>query len=165
MLLSDRIFLVLYETAVGNSWSRHLLHFSRCYWNPPKAHVASWGWSVCWLAPPPGVQSGITSLCLLRQGQNGNAGVRNRCGCPGGAPATGLTFTSQLDEDIDLLIQDLFQLCCVRLHVVIHLLRHLQQHLFIFEPPDGFLRTESRTFQSSGFSNGWFVFFIALVSL
>lgn len=57
--------------------------------------------------------------------------------------------TSELDEDVDLLIQDLFQLSCVGLHVIIHLFCHLQQHLFIFKPPDGFLLTDKRTFDSS----------------
>ncbi|PWA19606.1 hypothetical protein CCH79_00006931 [Gambusia affinis] len=47
--------------------------------------------------------------------------------------------TSELGEDIDFLVQDLLQLCGVRLHVVVHLLGHLQEHLLILQPPDGLL--------------------------
>lgn len=48
-------------------------------------------------------------------------------------------FTSQLGENVDLLVQDLFQLSRKRLDVVVDLLRHLQQHLLILQPADGLL--------------------------
>lgn len=48
-------------------------------------------------------------------------------------------FTSQLSENVDLLVQDLFQLSRKRLDIVVDLLRHLQQHLLILQPADGLL--------------------------
>lgn len=51
-------------------------------------------------------------------------------------------FTSQLGEDVDLLLQDLFQLGGVRLYVIVHLLRHLQQHLLVLQAADGLLESQ-----------------------
>lgn len=48
-------------------------------------------------------------------------------------------FTSQLGENVDLLVQDLFQLSRKRLDIVVDLLRHLQQHLLILQPADRLL--------------------------
>ncbi len=43
-----------------------------------KEHVASWGWSAYWLAPPPGEQSGTTSLYLLRERQRGKDIIKKK---------------------------------------------------------------------------------------
>lgn len=42
--------------------------------------------------------------------------------------------TSELREDVNLLIQDLLQLSGVRVHIIVYLLSHLQQNLLIFRP-------------------------------
>ncbi len=48
-------------------------------------------------------------------------------------------FTSELNKDLNLLVKNLLQLRRVGVHVVVHLLSHLQENLLILKPPDRLL--------------------------
>ena len=48
-------------------------------------------------------------------------------------------LTSELAEDVNLLVQDLLQLGDVRVHVVVHFLSHLEEHLFVLQPANRLL--------------------------
>lgn len=104
----------------------------------PKEHTTAWGWFAYWLAPPPGVQSGTTWLYLCGEERSREAFRRGRTSRLENLKSS--IFTSEHRETLDLLAQDLLQLSGVGVHVVVHLLRHLQQHLLILQPSDGLLR-------------------------
>lgn len=50
--------------------------------------------------------------------------------------------TSQLGENVDLQVEDVFQLSCVDLTVVVNLLGHFQKPLLIFQPENRLLKCE-----------------------
>lgn len=111
-----------------------------------KEQMAFWDWSAYWPAPPPGEHSGMTSLCLMRKMEGKivkeviNVGFKQEVRLL--IMRLRLWHTSELSEDFYLLVQDLLQLSSVRFHIIIHLFRHLQQHLLILQPPDWLLLTE-----------------------
>lgn len=51
-------------------------------------------------------------------------------------------ITSQLGENVDLQVEDVFQLSCVYLTVIVNLLGHFQKPLLIFQPENWLLKSE-----------------------
>lgn len=48
-------------------------------------------------------------------------------------------FTSELNKYVNLLVKNLLELRGVGVHVIIHLLSHLQENLLVLKPPDRLL--------------------------